>query len=231
MTAIQLAKVRPEATAVGAAITVPRTLGVSQVSNQLEDIFSSLPTARPFERLNPGIFSEKISSRTKEFHRVIPAFAKARELSLPKTIAERLYDALASFKVRTATIAMHLDRNWRDRLFKQLDSLLSPDDWQAEDDTPTFASFSTFLRMLMFLKPERRPGLGAAGNGHLIASWTVGDERLTMECLPNDIVRWNLSALIDGDRERAAAETPVQRLAAVLAPYSPSRWFSANHVS
>jgi hypothetical protein len=161
-----------------------------------------------------------------EFTRALPL-----DQDRSSSLQECLYDALASFKVRTATVAMHIDREWRDRLFKQLDSLLSADDWEAEDLPPTLASFSTFLRMMTFLKPDRRPGLGATSDGRLIATWSEGNDHLTMECLPKDTIRWHLSAQIGEDRERAAAISPVQRLAAVLAPYDPSRWFiHGNHV-
>jgi hypothetical protein len=74
-------------------------------------------------------------------------------------------------------------------------------------------------------------GLGATHDGHLIATWTVGEDRLTIECLPKDIARWHLSVLIDGERERAAANTPLQRLSQVLQPYDPNRWFRhANNI-
>ena len=43
-----------------------------------------------------------------------------------KSLEERLFDALASVKVLTSKIAMHLDRKWRDRLFAQLDRMHSP---------------------------------------------------------------------------------------------------------
>jgi hypothetical protein len=51
-----------------------------------------------------------------------------------------------------------------------------------------------------------------------------------MECLPGDFIRWHLSVLIDDNQERAAGLTPVQRLASVLAPYQPERWFNADNV-
>jgi hypothetical protein len=121
-------------------------------------------------------------------------------------------------------VAMHLDREWRSRLFRQFDSLLAVEDWESDDSPPSIGSFATFLRLLMLLKPTRRPGLGASSDGKLIATWTVGDDRLTIECQPRDFVRWHLSVLIDGERERSAAVTPLRRLSEVLQPYRPERW-------
>ena len=83
--------------------------------------------------------------------------------------------------------------------------------------------------MLTLLRPQKRPGLGATDDGHLIAAWTTGEDRLTIECLPNDFVRWHLSVTIEGERERAAVQTPLLRLRQVLSPFDPERWFNDGH--
>jgi hypothetical protein len=178
-----------------------------------------------------GSTSVSIRQKLEQLGAPTPSFAGAPPRS-SRSLEEQLYDALAAFKVQTAQVAMHLDRDWRTRLFRQLDSLLSQDDWQLDDAPPLLSSFSTFLRMLTLLRPGRRPGLGATHDGYLIATWTVGDDRLTIECLPKDFVRWHLSVTIEGDRERAAAETPLPRLLQVLQPFGPSRWFEdADNIS
>lgn len=146
-------------------------------------------------------------------------------------LKEQLYDARSAFKLQTAQIAMHLDMCLRSRLFKQLDSLLDYENWESADVPPTLASYLTFLRMLLDLNPAVRPSLGATSDGRLVAAWTEGRDRLTIECLPNDEVRWVLSHEVDGDCERGAGITKASRLKQVLAPYSPERWFSdGNHV-
>jgi hypothetical protein len=230
MSTLQLGKSRPDAEAIGAPVIFARTSGAGATSSQLANILSDLARS-PSDRVEDRVSARDVSTGRQRLRRVSPIFTSGPSAASKKSIEEQLYDALSAFKVRTATIAMHLDRDWRSRLFEQLDSLLATQDWEPEDETPTLASFSTFIRMLVFLKPDRRPGLGATSDGRLIATWTVGDDRLTMECWPNDIMRWHLSTLIDGERERAAAETPISRLGAVLAPYNPQRWFNANHVS
>ena len=143
-----------------------------------------------------------------------------------KPLPERLYDALARVKLLTAQVAMHLDTEWRSRIFEQLDDLLDAKDWHEDDDPINASSFETFLRMIIFHNPSRRPGFGVSNRGYLIAAWTSGSDRLTIECRPNDTVRWVLSCEIDGETERASADTPVRRLMEVLAPYSPPRWFA-----
>ena len=143
-----------------------------------------------------------------------------------KPLSEKLYDALAGIKLLTAQVAMHLDAEWRSRLFDQLDDLLDVEDWH-EDDIPIKASsFKTFLRMIIFHNPSRRPGFGVSNRGYLIAAWTNDSDRLTVEFLPSDTARWVLSCEVDGETERAAGATPVRRLMEVLAPYSPRRWFA-----
>jgi hypothetical protein len=154
--------------------------------------------------------------------------ARAKPVDRPqadKPVAERLYDSLAAAKVMTAQVAMYLDREWRDRLFAQLDSLLDIEEWHEDESPVEPGSFRTFLRMILYLKPKRRPGLGLSQSGNLIAAWTQGTDRLTLELLNGDSVRWVLSCGIDGQRERAAGETYVGRLPEVLMSYRPARWF------
>jgi hypothetical protein len=178
-----------------------------------------------------GDTSRIIRERLETIKRPSPTFAGHQQIALAASVEEQLYDALAAFKIRTSQVAMHLDRDWRRRLFSQLDNLLDVEQWEKLDRPPTVDSFATFLKMLIFLKPERRPGLGASSSGEIIATWTVDGDRLTVECLAQDQVRWTLTADIDGDRERAAAITPIARLREVLAPYRPNRWFSnADHL-
>ena len=143
-----------------------------------------------------------------------------------KPLSERLYDSLARIKLLTAQVAMHLDTEWRSRLFEKLDDLLDAENWHEDDDPIKTSSFDTFLRMIIFHSPSRRPGFGVSNRGYLIAAWTTGSDRLTIEFLPHDIVRWVLSCEVDSETERAAGETSVRRLIEVLAPYSPLRWFA-----
>jgi hypothetical protein len=199
MTTVQISRARPEHAAIGATMISKPSVGVSAASKLIEQRLRDLTQPTP----------------TFSGNRPIPA----------KDLDEQLYDALAAFKIHTASVAMHLDHEWRNRLFGQLDNLLGAEDWQPDDLPPSLASFSTFLRMLVLLRPARRPGVGATSDGMLIAAWTEGEDRLTVECLPQDIARWNLAVTIEGERERAAAITPIGRLNEVLRPYGPQRWF------
>jgi hypothetical protein len=142
-----------------------------------------------------------------------------------RSVEARLYVALADAKVLTSRIAMHLDRHWRDKLFRQLDSLHDIDEWDLDTQPLDKASFSTFLRTLHAIGMKRRPGLGLSFKGNLIGAWTVGPNRLTIEFLPDDKLRWSVIREYGQQPDRAAGETSVARIAGILAPYSPGIWF------
>lgn len=142
-----------------------------------------------------------------------------------RTVSEILFDATASAKILTAQVAMHLDREWRQKLFAQLDSLHDPDEWQEGDQPVQQASFATFLKAMFALKPKRRPGLGLSFGGHLIAAWTSGRNRLTIEFQPNDRVRWVISRYPSNELEQDAGRVHVADLAGRLQPHHPEEWF------
>lgn len=176
----------------------------------------------------PHVVSDGTQQRMKTLQNLklqpSPGSAAPRP-GLRMSLEEQLYDALARVKVLTSAVAMHLDRAWRGKLFQQLDSLHDTAEWEPGDAPVQEASFATFLRTIIALNPDRRPGLGLTSAGHLIGAWTVGQDRLTLEFLPNGSVRWLLSCHVDEQVESAAGEASVGRLPTVLAPYRPTRWF------
>lgn len=139
-------------------------------------------------------------------------------------VEERLFDATAGIKVLISQLAMHMDATWRDGLFRQLDSLHDPEEWDLEDTPIQRGSFGTFLKAMLKLAPTAKPGLGASYKGHVVAAWTCGQDRLTIEFFPNDRVRWVISNLTGSGIERFAGEVPVSRLAETIQPYEPKRW-------
>ena len=142
-----------------------------------------------------------------------------------KSVEERLFDSLAVFKAHIAQVAMHMDNDWRHRLFGQLDDMMAAEDWDPRDLPPSLQSFATFLRTMLFLSPEKRPGLALTGAGHITGSWTDRDRRLTVEFLPHDNVRWVVSYRHGLETETFAGSVKSERLWHSLTAYSPSRWF------
>ncbi len=141
-------------------------------------------------------------------------------------LAHQLFDALAQAKILASQVAMHLGTAWRHKLFQQLDSLHDIAEWEAGDEPLLRESFATFLRAILSINPKRRPGLGLSQAGHLVAAWMTNGDRLTIEFLAHDRVRWVLSRCRHDVPERFAAETRVDLLAESLAAYNPDYWFS-----
>ena len=140
-------------------------------------------------------------------------------------IKDHLFDATAAVKILTSQVAMHLDKKLRDKMFRQLDLIHDLDEWNRDDKPIKKLSFATFLKAILQIKPQRGPGLGLTYDGYLITAWTVGQDRLTTEFLPNNRVRWVLARTLDGEVERANGETTVSRLYECLLPYHPEHWF------
>jgi hypothetical protein len=144
-----------------------------------------------------------------------------RPLTEQASVEEQLFDAAAAAKIITSHVAMHMHTDWRKRLYRQLDSLLDTEEWMEGDAPLSKESFETFLRLMLLMKPKVRPGLGLTPSGQLIATWQAGESRLTVECHPNDLIRWVISHPIRDQRESGAGETTIDRLPDVLAPYAP----------
>jgi hypothetical protein len=137
----------------------------------------------------------------------------------------RLSERLLSFKKMISPISRYLDHGWRMELLETLDRLFEFDDWDAEFALPEPHSFATFLRLVIHLHPTKRPGLGMSARGHILASWSRGRDRIVIECLANDELRWVLSQSIEGCRESAAGKNRIQRLTDLIEGYEPDRFF------
>ncbi|TPJ72961.1 hypothetical protein [Mesorhizobium sp. B2-6-2] len=174
-----------------------------------------------------GVYSTSLNDTVSNaFKRSLQPLGAIKPKGNDKHLSTLLENSKAVFKVTTNTVAMHLlSPEWRNLLFKQVDSLLELEEWH-EDDKPIISGSSlTFVRMLIFLK-ARRPGLAATSDGNLVATWTTGDNRLTIICKPNDWIRWVVSTKTDAGCETAAGQTKIVRLPMVLEAYSPQQWFS-----
>lgn len=143
--------------------------------------------------------------------------------------AQKLRIKCGALKQLTGIVAMHLDNDWRKRLFSRLDEICDPDEWEADFALPSEQSFSTFIRMVIYLHPTKRPSIGLAPNGNFLSAWRDGEDRITIECLSNDEVRWSLSRTIDGDRELAAGRVLIHRVPDVTEAYNPEPFFTNGH--
>jgi hypothetical protein len=177
-----------------------------------------------------------LSADTNRIAQWVDSLRKPSPASLTRTavvveghlLEAKVFEALADAKILTSQVAMHLERSFRDRLFRQLDSLHDTAEWEDGDEPVNRSSFQTFLKAILIIKPERRPGLGLSHTGNLIAAWTTGRDRLTIEFLPNDRVSWVVALYRDNTDEpaRFAGQTSVSELVEGLAPHRPEHWFS-----
>ncbi|WP_457660165.1 MULTISPECIES: hypothetical protein [Sinorhizobium] len=165
------------------------------------------------------IFEQLREEVTRAYHPVVQPTETG-------SFKDKLYESRAAFKIYASKVSMHLGRDWLHRLFAQIDSLLDADEWDPEDPPPQLATAQTLIRMLLTLKVERKPGLGISPKGNLVAAWTLEKNRLTVECLSNDRVRWVLSRVRDDEVERAAGEGKIDRLREFIEPYDPEIWFT-----
>src|SRR5271167_4758526 len=107
---------------------------------------------------NPlALLEPAFSDQTKEITRRVQALQNHPALGSPlervsvsgeKATQEDLFDALAGVKILTSQVAMHLDGEWRTKLFRQLDSLHDPAEWEEGDQPIQQASFATFLKAM-----------------------------------------------------------------------------------
>jgi hypothetical protein len=181
-----------------------------------------------------GIDAESALARIGAMRRLLTGAAKqistAQNVQAKsETINGKLAEKGASLKRIAASVGMYLDPDWRRRLFAKLDSLLDPAEWDGDFALPSEPSFSTFLRMIIYLHPTKRPGIGLSSKGHFLSSWTNDQDRIVVECLANDDVRWVLSHHLNGHLESGAGRTKIYRLPDVVHPYQPDELFLDGH--
>lgn len=169
---------------------------------------------------------KKLDERIDNIRSTSRLVTSRQSVNPEKTLPEQLFDSVASFKTHTSQVSMHLGREWRNKLFGQLDSLLDAEEWDSRDIAPSLLSYSTLLRALLKIMPERKPGLGATSDGQIIAAWTEGGNRLTLYCLPRDQFLWTVTRYFGEKPEKAGGTTDLGRLMRVLEPYDPKIWFS-----
>ena len=140
-----------------------------------------------------------------------------------------LKERLRLVHVRISEISMHLPKGFAAGLNRQFANLMDDDAWEDDDELVSPEAVTAFILTLLSTRTKRRPGIGTNGRGSITGSWTNGDNRLTIECLPNERVRLILSRRRDnGDVERAAfEEMRPERIRAVLAPFNPEVWFDS----
>lgn len=144
------------------------------------------------------------------------------------TLDERLFDSRANVKILLSQVSMHFSEALRKKLFRQIDLLHDPDDWEEGDDPIQLQSFKTFLRWFYLNEPPQLPNFGLSAAGHFIASWLTNHnkDRLILEFLSNDRVKWFVTKYYGEEADHSSGLTKLSRIADVLAPYHADDWFT-----
>ena len=141
-------------------------------------------------------------------------------------VDELLFDAKAAAKVAFSQVSMHFSADFRERLFDQVDRLHDADDWEHGDFPVERLSFNTFLRWFYLNQPESLPSFGLSSAGNFIATWLCNEnkDRLTLEFLPRDRIKWFVTKDYGGELDHGAGITVLTRILTSLAPYDPGSW-------
>ena len=144
------------------------------------------------------------------------------------SLEEVLFDARANVKVMLSQVSMHFEKQLREQVFRQIDILHDIDGWEIEDAPIQLNSLTTFLRWYYITKPKAFPSFGMSGAGQLVASWLKNHnkDRLILEFLSNDKMKWFVTKRFDNDSDHSAGVTSISRSAAVLSLFDTSEWFS-----
>lgn len=147
-----------------------------------------------------------------------------RSVRPARSTAERLFEATAGAKIWTSRVAMKLDRATRDRLFRQLDNLHDEDEWFEGDAPIQLDSFKSFVRAIIAGAIGGKPGLSLTPQGNLVATWSDGDAKLSIEFQPDNFARFLWRQVVDGEVERMAGVSKITRLSALLRSLEARGW-------
>lgn len=208
---------------------------------------TALATSMSYERYSPTGFAESPNLWRQRGSRVVPfslpdsSSQSDYTLEMPELPTGSLHKAHANLehdlffkklelKNLASGVSMYMEESWRTRMFKQLDILLSPEEWHEEDALPDLSSFQNFLSWYLKAKPQKSPSYGLTSNGLFIAAWINDTGRLVLEFLKSDKVRWFVSKKFNGvdEPDRASGVTDKSRLIESIKAYNPQDWFEIH---
>ena len=138
-----------------------------------------------------------------------------------------LEERLRLIQEKISSISMHLPKGFAKGLNRQFANMMDDDAWESDDELIGRTAINSFLQTLLSTHTKRRPGIGTNGRGSITATWTEGDNRLTIECLASGKISLVLSRKqVTGEIVRAAfGPTRPDRICDLLAPFDPEIWF------
>ena len=145
-----------------------------------------------------------------------------RDATRSHLLARKSFD----LKVLVSRVSMHFNDTRRRSLFRQIDMIHDPENWEESDELPSKDSFSTLMRFYISPRVIQNPKLGLSANGMFLAMWSTDGAMLTLEFKPKDQVAWIVREQSNGELEYASGASPLRRLWNVIAPYRISEWLS-----
>jgi hypothetical protein len=145
------------------------------------------------------------------------------QVRIPTALKKRLriiQDAISE-------VSMHLPSGFAIGLNRQFANMMDEDAWEGEDELTSPVALNAFILLLRETRTMRRPGIGTNGRGSVTAAWTVGENRLTAECLPTGKVSLIVSRRTENGEIERAAFSPMrpERVREILGPFKPEVWF------
>jgi len=136
-------------------------------------------------------------------------------------------DTLRILQDSISNISMHLPAGFARGLNRQFANMMDEDAWQEEDELIGSQALNAFTQLLVGTKTRKRPGIGTNGRGSITASWSVGRNRLVVECLPSEQISMVLCRETDNGEIERAAYGPInpRRALEILTPFNPGVWF------
>lgn len=148
----------------------------------------------------------------------------------PNELDERLFDATAVVKILLSRVSMHFSDALRQKLFRQIDLIHDPDDWEESEMPIEPKSFSTFLRWFYMNDPTQLPNFGLSDTGQFIATWLANQNKdsLILEFLKGDRIKWYVTKYYEDEEaaDLSSGVTNLDRIASALEAFNANDWFN-----
>lgn len=141
------------------------------------------------------------------------------------SLAEVLFDVSAYAKIQISQVSMHINEDFKNSLFRQIDNLLDSDEWDPDDKLMQRDSFKWFLKAILDLAPEKSPSLGISNKGNVLSAWVKERNKLILEFFPSGLAQWSITTRTDEFEEFSSARVSVQLLKEKLAKFNTDFWF------
>ena len=126
-----------------------------------------------------------------------------------KTFSEKVFDHAVLLKVLLAQYTMHLNNQFRERTFLEIDRLLNDQDWYEEDTFPNEPSFRSFVSWSIYTSEFDWTSLGISNDGNTLVAWKAGESLITANFTKEEFVRWTARISSKTGSSHIAGSSPI----------------------